>query len=70
MEKLFLTEIVWAPAVDRQWRQMRKFRTNVSKIEALAKSNIYKSLIHKRSKLKHKKYVSSRMDARATVYHR
>ena len=62
-----------APAVDRQWHQMRKFRTDISKTEALANllapSNIYKSLIHKRSKLKHKKYVSNRMDARATVYH-
>ena len=35
-----------APAVDRQWRQLRKFRIIVSKIKALANllatSNIYK----------------------------
>ena len=30
-----------APAVDRPWCQMRKFRTNVSKVKALATSNVY-----------------------------
>ena len=62
------------PAVDHQWCQMRKFRTNVSKIKALANLlatiNIYKSMIYKSSKLKHKRYVPNRMDTCATVYHR
>ena len=57
------------PAVDRQWRQMRKFLTNGSKIEALvnllATNNIYKRFL-KDLKL-HNKRVSSRMDARAIV---
>ena len=38
-----------APPVDRQWRQMRTFLTNVSKIEALANlsatSNINKRFL-------------------------
>ena len=61
-----------APFVDRQWRQMRKFLTNVSKIEALvnllATSNINKRFL-KDLKLNNK-YVSSRMDARAIVCYR
>ena len=70
----FVDARVRAPTVDRQWCQMRKFITNVSKVEALANllvtSNIHKTLIHKRSKLIDKKYVSSRMDAHALVYYR
>ena len=47
-----------APAVDRQWRQFRKFRINVSKIEALANllvtSDIYKLFLKKLIKLNKK----------------
>ena len=61
-----------APLVDRQWHQMRKFLTNVSKIEALvnllATSNINKRFL-KDLKLNNK-YVSRRMDARAIVCYR